>query len=241
MAEEVEPFTREVHAVRVCECVLYRQPHIGYTQLSLDSPIGELHCAMYDALRMYEYLYLACLDAEEPFSLDNLEALVHHRCRVNGYFSSHVPCRMSQCVSLGNRLQPLLVHKAEWSSAGGEQNFLYGVIAFAYDALEDSRVFAIDRDYRRVVFVSQLADKFACHHECFLVGKTYFLVCTDGVDGRSKSCVAHHSRQYHVYRVSLDNLFYCLHACINLNVWQVGEQFFQSVVMLLVGYYHCCW
>ena len=56
---------------------------------------------MHDALWMNQYLYLFGINAKEPFRLDNLKAFVHHRCRVDGNLGAHVPCGMTQGISLG--------------------------------------------------------------------------------------------------------------------------------------------
>ena len=77
--EEVQTLTTQMQTLWEREGILYRQPHVGHTELGLHRAVLELHGAMYDTLRMYQNLYLLGIDAKEPFCLDHLEALVHHR------------------------------------------------------------------------------------------------------------------------------------------------------------------
>ena len=94
---------------------------------------------------MDEDLNLTCLYAEEPFCLDHLEALVHHRSRVDGDLRTHVPCGMTQGIGLryvGNLFHRL---QAERTTGGCEQNLLDGILILAYQTLEDGRVLTVDR------------------------------------------------------------------------------------------------
>ena len=56
---------------------------------------------MYNRLWVNKHLDLLGIHTEEPFGLDDLEALVHHRSRVDGNLGTHVPCRVAQGISLG--------------------------------------------------------------------------------------------------------------------------------------------
>ena len=94
---------------------------------------------------------------------------------------------MLQGIGSGDRLQLLLRELAEGSTRACEQDFFYFVIAFAHQTLEDGRVLAVDGQDGHVVLLGQLADEFASHDECLLVGQTYLLPCTDGMDGWLKT------------------------------------------------------
>ena len=232
--EEVQAVATQRQSLREGEGILDGQSHIGNAELCLDGTILELHGRMDNALRMYQHLNLTGIDTEEPLGLDDLKAFVHHGGRVDGNLRTHIPSRMAQCISLGDRLQ--LFHRAvaERTSRGGQENLLHGVVILAHQALEDSRVLAIDRQDRRVELVCQLTYQLASHHQRLLVGQGNRLVGLDSMDGGRKSGKAYHGGQYHVDGHGLYNLVESLCSGIDLHVGQVAHQGFQLVVTLLV-------
>ena len=82
------------------EGILYRQTHIGYAELCFDRTILELYGTVYNRLRVNQNLNLLGIDAKEPLGLNDLEALVHHRSRVDGDLGTHIPCGVPQGISL---------------------------------------------------------------------------------------------------------------------------------------------
>ena len=78
--KEVETLATKVQALWERECILYWQSHIGYTKLGFHTAILELNGTVYYRLWMNQHLNLLGVNTEQPLCLDNLEALVHHRC-----------------------------------------------------------------------------------------------------------------------------------------------------------------
>ena len=181
--EEVETLTVQMQSLREREGILDGQPHVGHAQLCLHRAIDELHGRVDNRLRMDEHLDFLSWYAEKPAGLHHLEAFVHERGRVDGDFRTHVPRGVLQGVGSGDGLQLLFCELAERTARAGEQNLFYFVVALAHETLEDGRVLAVDGQDGHVVFARQLADEFAGHDECFLVGQADFLPCTNGMDG----------------------------------------------------------
>ena len=100
MLEQVEALAGECQTLRIREGILDGQSHVGHAELGFHRTVLELNGTVDDALRMDQHLYLIGFDAEEPFGLDHLETLVHHRGRVDGDLGTHVPCRVLQGVGL---------------------------------------------------------------------------------------------------------------------------------------------
>ena len=184
---------------------------------------------------MHEHLNLTRLHAEEPFSLDHLEALVHHRGRVDGNLSAHVPSRMAQGVGLRHPCQLVGGHQAEGTSAGREQDLVDRVTVLADETLEDGRVLAVDGQDGHVILLCQLQDELAGHDQRLLVGKGDGLAGTDGMNRRRKACKAHHRRENHVDGLGLHNLVEGPCAGIYLHVGQVLHQVSEPLVVGLVG------
>ena len=190
---------------------------------------------------MDEHLYAVGRNAEEPACLHHLEAFVHECCRVDGNFCAHVPSGVFQGIGSGDRLQLLLRELAERSTRASKQDFFYFVVAFAYQTLEDGRVLTVDGQDGHMVLLSQLADELTSHDECLLVGQTYLLPCTDGMDGWLQTRKAHHGCEHHVDGAGLHDVAESLCSGINLDVGAVAEQRLQFVVALLVGNDHRGW
>ena len=143
----------------------------------------KLHGAVYDRLRVDQYLYAVGGDTEKPFGLDDLKAFVHHTCTVDGDLRSHIPGGMAQGIRLGDVGQLVEREGPERSPAGCEKDFLDLIVSLTHDALENGGVLTVDRDDGCMVLLGQLTDQFSGHHQCFLVGKADFLAGFDGMDG----------------------------------------------------------
>ena len=100
--EEIQTFTAQVQTLGKRERILDGQTHIGHAELGLHRAVLELYGTVNDRLRVDEHLYLFGIDTEEPLRLNHLEALVHHRGRVDGDLRTHVPGGMAQGIGLGD-------------------------------------------------------------------------------------------------------------------------------------------
>ena len=139
---------------------------------------------MNDALRMDEHLDSFCRNAKQPLCLNHLKTLIHHRCGVNRDFGTHIPSGMLQGICLCD--VGYLIHRlqAERTTRCRQQYLFNLIVTLAHDTLEDGRMLTVNRQYRRMVFVGQLADQFTGHNQRLLVGKAYLLTGLDGMNGR---------------------------------------------------------
>lgn len=190
---------------------------------------------MYHALRMDEHLYLVSRYAEKPLRFSHLKSLVHEGSGVDGYLGAHIPGRMLEGIGCRHLLQLLVGEIAERSARTGKEYLVDLVLILAHQALEDSAMFAIHREDRRMILLSQLADEFTCHNEGFLIGQTDFLAGLDGMDGWFQSREAHHRGKHHVDRISLHDVAESLCTCIDLDVRFVAEQILQFLIKCLIG------
>src|ERR1700744_1550854 len=94
---------------------------------------------------MHDYVYLLVLQAKQPFGLYDLQPFVHKGGAVNGYLGPHSPVRMLQRVRGFYVHQVIRFTAQEWSTRGGKYYLLYLVRVFSNQALEDGRVFTINR------------------------------------------------------------------------------------------------
>ncbi len=76
------------------------------------------------------------------------------------------------------------------------------VLILAHQTLEDGAMFAIHREDRRMILLSQLADEFTCHNEGFPYSQTDFLAGLDGMDGWFQSREAHHRGKRHLDQIA---------------------------------------
>jgi hypothetical protein len=145
---------------------------------------------------------------------------------------------MLQGISGSDRLQLIVRKPAERTARTGEQNLLNLVAVLADKALEDGTVLAVNRQDRRMILLCQLKNQLAGNDKCLLVGKADSLLRLDGMDGRSKTGIAHHRRQHHVNGRGFDDLFQCLAATIHLYIGHIGQFFYQRFIESLVGNGH---
>ena len=76
------------------------------------------------AFRMDDDFNPAWIHIEFPSRFDHFQSLIHHRCRVNGNFWSHLPIRMHQRLLDTHLGQPAERGLPEWSTGGGENNLI---------------------------------------------------------------------------------------------------------------------
>ena len=119
---------------------------------------------MHNRLRVNQHLNLVSFYAEEPFGLDDLETLVHHRSRVDGDLCTHIPCRVAQGVSLGHMGNLLHRLQTERTTRGRQQDLLDRVLILTDETLEDGRVLTVNRQDGGVVLLGQLQDQFTGNH-----------------------------------------------------------------------------
>ena len=155
--------------------------------MSLDCTIAELHHRVDDALWVDSHLDLVGSHIEQPSSLDHLKALVHHRCRVDGDLCTHIPVWMFQCLCRSHVAHLLVAESAERAATCRDDELVDRVVYLALLALEDCRMFAIDRQDRHMIVGNKLLDETSCHNECLLVGKGNGLVSLDSRDSRTQA------------------------------------------------------
>ena len=99
---------------------------------------------------------------------------------------------MLQSIGAGDVEQLLFRVVQERSARCRENDFVYGVVAFAGQTLEDGRVLRVDGYDGGAVFESELRDEVAGHDERLFVGQGYGFVSFNRLDGGTQSGIAHH-------------------------------------------------
>ncbi len=117
-----------------------RGSHIGVSELGEHGSIGVLDHRVDHALRVHHHLDLVRRGVEEPAGLDDLEALVHHRRRVDRDLSAHLPIRVRAGLIRRDRRQQLRRGLTKGSARGGEQ-----------DALDANRIEPIGKPRRHTL------------------------------------------------------------------------------------------
>ena len=235
MREEVKALASHRESLREGEGILDRQTHIRHAKLRLHGTVTILHGRMHDALRMDEHLYPIGINTEEPLSLDNLKALVHHRGRVDCYLCAHIPCRMLEGIGCCHGLHLLKGELTERTARSREKDFLNLILMVAHKTLEDCRMFRINRKDRCMILLCKSHDKFSCHNEGFLVGKTNLLTSLYSMDCWVKTSETHHGGEYHVDRFSLYDIAESLCTGIDLDVRTIVEESLQLLILILIG------
>src|SRR3546814_8561014 len=88
-------------------------------------------------------------DREQMMRLDQFEALVHHRCRIDTDLCPHRPVGMRDRLRGAHALHIGGFHGAERGAAGGQDDAALLVEAPARKALEYRIMLAVDRQDRR--------------------------------------------------------------------------------------------
>ena len=164
---------------------------------------------------MHEHFYLIHRYTKEPLGFNHLKAFIHHGSGVDSYLGAHIPIGVLEGLSSRHLAHLVECIGTEWSTTGSEKNFLYLTMVLTHEALEDSTMFAIHRQYRRVVLLCQGAYDFSCHNERFLISECDSFACFDGFYRRAQTCVSHHRRHddidtWHGYHLC-DGIFPCPH------------------------------
>mmetsp|Transcript_61903 Transcript_61903/g.159687 ORF Transcript_61903/g.159687 Transcript_61903/m.159687 type:complete len:208 (+) Transcript_61903:654-1277(+) len=124
-------------------------------------------------------------------SLNDLQALVHHRGRVDGDLGAHVPVR----VRGGTLSQHFRVHGlhlfearvAEGAAAAREDDFLHAALGHALQALENGRVLGVHRQHADAVLLEEGSNHGAASNEGLLVCQGNVLASLHGLDGRDEA------------------------------------------------------
>ena len=87
---------------------------------AIDRTVGQLDHRVDDRLRVDDDVDLIGADAEQPVRLDDLEALVHQRRRIDGDLAAHAPGRMPQRLLGGHAEQFRRAPAAKRSARGGQ-------------------------------------------------------------------------------------------------------------------------
>ena len=120
---------------------------------------------------MYYDLDLLGRKIEQPSRLDHLEAFVHHRGRVDRDLRPHVPIGMTERLLLRDCRQLIRRFRAERTSGSRQPYFFHRIVPRSGEALEDGRMFGIDRKDRGILLFGQCRDQFARDNEGLLVGQ----------------------------------------------------------------------
>ena len=107
---------------------------------------------MHDRLRMNQDLNLIGTYTEQPMRLDDLEALIHQRRRIDGDLPSHLPCRMTQRLIGRDPLQVRRRQVSERSAGRGEYEPTDFALVSSVQTLVDGIVLAINWKDRDVMF-----------------------------------------------------------------------------------------
>ena len=146
---KVQPVVHRVRARRVAERELNGQAHVLRAELRHHRAVDKLYHRVYDALRVNNHLYIVRADGKEVHRLYKLQALVHHRRAVNGYFRAHAPVGVLDRLLRRDVFQLRARPAAKRSAAAGEQQLFQLALSAPHEALEDGGMLGIDGDYLR--------------------------------------------------------------------------------------------
>ena len=119
---------------------------------------------------------------------------------------------------------------------GGEEDFVH-VAHFAHEALEDGRVFRVDRQDGDIVAGGGIGDYLSGYHHSLLIGQGNGFMVFDGAKGGAEAGKSHDGGQHHVDRVHLHKVGDGVHACKDLNIVR-GESLLHLLIFVLVGNGH---
>ena len=133
-------------AVGIGQGVLDRKSHVGGAQLGLQGAVDEPDGRVDDALRVDDHLDRVVADIVQPVRLDDLQALVGERRRVDRDLGAHRPGRVAERLLRGDRGERLGRPRrgtARPTRSGSSAST--PAIALADEALPDRRVLRVDR------------------------------------------------------------------------------------------------
>ena len=126
------------------EGVLDGDAHVGEPELGLLRAVHELDERVDEALGVDDDVDVLVGDIVEPVRLDDLQALVHERGRVDGDLGAHRPGGVGQGVRRGRGGHGLRRPVAERPAGGGQDEPRDAAQVLADEALPDGRVLRVD-------------------------------------------------------------------------------------------------
>ena len=133
--------------------------------------VAQLDEAVDDRLRVDDHVDVVIRGAEQVVGLDQLEALVHERGRVDGDLAAHRPGGMGERLLDGDRLQLGGLAAAERSPRRGEDQLEHGAGPLGGQQLVQRRVLGVDRDDRGPGGLGELRYQLAADDQRLLVGQ----------------------------------------------------------------------
>ena len=202
-AHELERGDARVDALRECERLRDRRAHIGMTELREHRPVDVFDERVDHAFRVDHDLDALARHAEQPVRFDHLEALVHHRRRVDADLSPHHPVGMGTGFVSADRMEFRNRALAERPPRRGQEdaaNAGFGGIARIgrRKALKDGIVLAVDRKQRRAALGRGRHENRASDHEGLLVRKQNALAGERCRKRRPQACRADDRRDHGV-------------------------------------------
>ena len=159
-------------SIRPGDGILDRETHIGFAHLGDDGAIDVFYHGVNDALGMDDDVHAVHWNIEKPAGFDHFQPLVEHGGGVDGYFASHVPGGMLQCLFQSDGGKGVFIPSAEWSSGcrQNEARHLVGASVIHLQALVDGIVFAVYGQDVDTGLASGGHDYFSSHYQDFLTG-----------------------------------------------------------------------
>ena len=170
-AGEIELRRRRAHAHRPRQTMRNRDAHVGRSKLRHDRAVTKLDHAMDDGLRMHHHVEHVGALREQMMGLDEFEALVHQRRRIDGDFRSHGPGRMFERLLDGHFLHGLERPGAERPAGCSENDAAHVLAPAGAERLEDRVVLGIDRQHGRPRVRRLAHEECAGADETLLVGE----------------------------------------------------------------------
>ena len=163
-------------ALRPCQRLRDRRAHVGIAELREHRAVDVFDQRVDDALGMDDDLDLLPRRTEEPMRLDDFEALVHHRRRIDRDLAAHAPARMGTGLLRGNAGKLAEWRGAERAARCGKQDPPYAALfrracIARRETLKDRVVLAVDRQQRCAAFPHGRHEDAAREHQSLLVGK----------------------------------------------------------------------
>ena len=110
-------------------------------------------------------------EVKEPASLYDFQGLIHHCCRVNRDFRTHLPRWMGECFRYCHALQLFLGMVAKRPPACRENDSFYFICLASTQSLENSTMFTVDGQNVCPCLLCQPHNQGACHDERLFVGQ----------------------------------------------------------------------
>lgn len=194
-------------------------------------------------LRVHHHLDLTGPGIEQPAGLDQLQALVHHACRVDGNLAAHRPVRVGTGL-LGADIHELGHRRfTKRPAGGGQQDAAYAYLGQAAgvitrQALEDRVVLTVDRQQYSATAPHCLHEQGAGHHQRFLVGQQHLLARLDRRQGRTQAGGADNRRHHGIDLGSRSHLAQALLADQHLGARTCSCQTFTQLLCSLGRRHH---